>query len=196
MMVKSIKEVLDEAQRARSFTDALVKNSAAQDLKDAMKSTGAGLAAELAKTLAAQDLKDSMRKTQVSIPDFSSQLVSPMERFNIPEPMTHEETNEYQSASAFMEALAADALQWKKDLPNNYRPAIMAFIYGGAQINVESLSQVSFHGIRITGTLKGNPCSLLAHQSTVQMLCYGEEIVEDATRNPIGFVWADNSIEV
>ncbi len=107
-----------------------------------------------------------------------------------------EQLNEYRSASAFMQAIAEEAMMWKEELPDDFTPAILAVIHGGIQINVHSLSQVSFHGIRIEGMLNGGPCSLLAHQSTVQILCYGQKIVEEKERRPIGFIWPENDIEV
>ncbi|MGH1439544.1 MAG: hypothetical protein ACRBBR_05495 [Cellvibrionaceae bacterium] len=106
------------------------------------------------------------------------------------------ELNEYRSASAFMQAIAEEAMMWKKQLPEDFTPAILAVIHGGMQINVHTLSQVSFHGIRIEGSLNGAPCSLLAHQSTVQILCYGQKVVEKEERRPIGFIWPDNDIKV
>ncbi len=110
--------------------------------------------------------------------------------------ITPEKLNEYRSASAFMQAIAEEAMMWKQQLPENFRPAILAVLNGGLQINVHTLSQVSFHGIRIEGTLNGGPCSLLAHQSTVQILCYGQQVVEKEERRPIGFIWPDNEVEV
>ena len=107
-----------------------------------------------------------------------------------------EKLNEYRSASAFMQAIAEEAMMWKQQLPENFKPAILAIINGGTQISVTGLAQVSFHGIRIEGTLNGAPCSLLVHQSTVQILCFGQEIVEQEERRPIGFIWPENEVEV
>jgi hypothetical protein len=87
-------------------------------------------------------------------------------------------------------------LNWKNNLPENYSPAILAVLYGGIQIQVKTLSQVSFHGIKVEGTLNGALCSLLAHQSTIQLLCYAEEVKPDVPRNPIGFIWDGKLIEV
>lgn len=109
---------------------------------------------------------------------------------------TPEERNEYQSASVFMKALADAALSWKEQISNEYQPAVLAVMYGGIQIQVSSMAQVSFHGIRIQGTMNGSPCTMLAHQSTVQVLCYTEKLENDTPKNPIGFIWADNKVEV
>lgn len=109
---------------------------------------------------------------------------------------TQEEINDYRSASVFMEAFAKEALAWKEQLPEEYEPAILAILYGGIQINVHSLAKVSFHGIRIEGSLNGAPCSLLAHQSTIQMLCHGMPVEEEEPRRPIGFIWDGHEVEV
>lgn len=129
------------------------------------------------------------------VPDFSfPRITEPA--FVMPRIPSAEERNQYQSASVLMRAIADEALQWKARLPENYRPAILAIAYGGIQINVQTLSQVSFHGIRIEGTFNGSPCSILAHQSTVQLMCYGEEVDVSSQHNPIGFIWDANKIEV
>lgn len=107
-----------------------------------------------------------------------------------------EELNEYRSASSFMKAIAAEAMMWKQQLPEDFTPAILAFLPGGMKVDVHGLAQVSFHGIRIEGSFNGAPCSLLAHQSTVQIMCYGQKIVEQEPRRPIGFIWPDNEVEV
>tara|TARA_R110002049_G_scaffold307135_1_gene506885 strand:+ start:1961 stop:2464 length:504 start_codon:yes stop_codon:yes gene_type:complete len=114
----------------------------------------------------------------------------------MPEMETQQEINEYQSASVFMKALADSALEWKQSLPEGYVPAILAVLYGGIQINVHNLAQVSFHGIRIQGDFNGSPCTMLAHQSTVQMLCYAQESSPDKPKNPIGFLWQGHKVEV
>jgi len=137
-----------------------------------------------------QEINKSIRK----IPDFNISGNFSLDQSSTTP--THEQVNEYQSASVFMKAIADEAMVWKKQLPSNFRPAILAFLYGGVQIHVHSLSQVSFHGIRIEGRLDDRPCSLLAHQSTVQMLCYGEEQNKEKPSNPIGFLWENNSVEI
>jgi hypothetical protein len=109
---------------------------------------------------------------------------------------TPAERNEFQSAAVLMRAISDEAVKWKKSLPEGHRPAIMAFLHGGIQINVQALSQVSFHGIKVEGTLNGVPCSLLAHQSTIQLLCFAEAEKVDMPSNPIGFIWDGGSISV
>ena len=100
-----------------------------------------------------------------------------------------EEQNEYQSAGALMRRLAATITQWRKQLPEGVQPALMAIVQGGPQISIQSVAQEGFHGIRIEGYVGDAPCILLAHQATVQILCYVEEIKppEKPKRN-IGFI--------
>lgn len=147
---------------------------------------------------AVQQAMEQISKSMARIPKINMpSITAPEYRMpEIPRMPTQEEINEYQSASVLMKALADEALQWKEKLPEDFSPAILAVLYGGIQIHVQTLSQVSFHGIRVEGTLNGAPCSILAHQSTIQLLCYAEEVNSEVPRNPIGFVWDDNKIEV
>lgn len=140
---------------------------------------------------------EAFGKQLQKIPSFDFPRISSPEyklpKIPIPSPA---EQNHYQSASVLMQSIANEAMQWKSDLPEDYRPAILAVLYGGIQISVQTLSQVGFHGIRIEGTMNGAPCSVLAHQSTVQLLCYGEKATTEMAHNPIGFVWGTNRVEV
>ena len=137
---------------------------------------------------------DQMRKLSESM---RTSVVAPRP-YKIPDIKlpTKEEQDHYQSASVFMESLAKEALEWKRCLGDEYHPAIIAILYGGIQINVKTLSQVSFHGIRIEGELNGAPCTMLAHQSSVQMLCHAVKNEPDSPSRPIGFIWDSNEIEV
>ena len=156
-----------------------------------------GLTPEMARAIAEADKYEKLRKSLSPLPDFAFPSVSSPEfklpNIHFPSPR---ESNTYQSASALMKAIADEAMEWKQRVPKGYRPAIFAIMYGGIQISVQTLSQVSFHGIRIEGTLNGAPCSLLAHQSTLQMLCYAEAVKPNEHHNPIGFVWGENKVEV
>lgn len=103
---------------------------------------------------------------------------------------TQEEANEYQSAGILMRHLADTIVQWREQLPEGQEPAILAVLNGGMRINVERLAQESFHGIRIEGFMNGAPCMLLAHQSTVQLLCFIQisEQRPRQQRRKIGFI--------
>ena len=96
--------------------------------------------------------------------------------------------NSYQSARALLQRLSETMIQWRKELPDDVQPAILAVLNGGIQIDVERMAQESFHGIRIEGLLNGNPCMLLSHQSSVQLLCFVKKIEKAKPRRKIGFV--------
>ncbi len=102
---------------------------------------------------------------------------------------SEEAQNEFQSAGALMRRLAQTISEWRRQLPEGVQPALMAIVQGGPQIRIVSLAQEGFHGIRIDGYVGDAPCILLAHQATVQILCYVEEIQppEKPKRN-IGFI--------
>jgi len=114
----------------------------------------------------------------------------------LPESCSQEEKNEYRSAAVFLAALATEVKAWRAQLPPNFQPAVMAILHGGVQVKVVRLAQVSFDGIRIEGLLQGNPVTLFAHQSTVQMMCFAMEIREAEERNPIGFIWPDREEDI
>lgn len=111
---------------------------------------------------------------------------------------TQEESNEYQSAGILMRHLADTIIQWREQLPEGQEPAILAILNGGMRIQVERLAQESFHGIRIEGFMNGAPCMLLAHQSTVQLLCFIQPIEdnEQHQRRKIGFIIEGEEQEV
>lgn len=159
---------------------------------------GEDFAAQVLRAASPQSLTDYLKQRIAKVPNFHPPAVSQGDLCPVPPSCSEEQMNEYRSAAVFLRSLAAEALAWRKELPPDYRPAILALVYGGIQIHVRSLAQVSFDGIRIEGTLEGRPCSLLAHQSTVQMLCYAEEVSEEEPEphNPIGFIWPDHSTEV
>jgi hypothetical protein len=84
--------------------------------------------------------------------------------------------------------LAELVQEWRAQVCAHEQPAIVAMLNGGAQLKVERISQESFHAIRIEGTIRDNPCTLLAHPATLQLLCYIEKVEPPAGRRRIGFV--------
>ena len=96
--------------------------------------------------------------------------------------------NSYQSARALLQRLSQTMMDWRKELNDDVQPAILAILNGGLQVEVERMAQESFHGIRIEGLLNGNPCMLLSHQSSVQLLCFVQKIEKEKPRRKIGFI--------
>jgi gas vesicle protein len=118
--------------------------------------------------------------------EFPHRELESIKMHNIP---TFEDTNNFQSAGSLLKKLATSIQEWRSALPENMQPVIIAILHGGVQIDVESLSQESFHGIRIGGKINGAACVLLAHQSTVQLLCILQEIKPpELPKRQIGFV--------
>ena len=100
-----------------------------------------------------------------------------------------EEDNKYRSAGVLMRRLAESIIAWRKELPESVEPAVIAILNGGVRIEVSALAQESFHGIRIEGLVNGVPCIMLAHQATVQLLCYVQPVMlPSAPRRKIGFI--------
>lgn len=137
-------------------------------------------------------LNDVLNRQMVSVPGFRAPTVREDNLCPLPQSCSREDLYQFRSSGVLLEALAAEARAWANKLPEAYRPAIVAVLHGGLQIEVRTLAQVSFDGIRIEGLMGGNPCSLLAHQNTVQLICYAVSVEEDEdTHHPIGFIWPD-----
>ena len=142
-------------------------------------------------------LNDLLNRQMVRVPDFEPPTAQESNLCVLPPGCSTEGLNEFRSAGVLLTALAAEARAWATKLPANFRPAIVAVIHGGLQIEVRTLAQVSFDGIRIEGLMGGNPCSLLAHQNTVQLICHAIDAAgEEAPQRPIGFIWPDHDEQV
>lgn len=100
----------------------------------------------------------------------------------------HEKINDYRSSGELIRSLARTIKQWRKQMPKDAQPTIVAMLNGGLQIQVARLVQESFHGIRIEGTAGGNPCMVLSHQNNVELLCYVQKVREEEPERRIGFV--------
>ena len=135
-----------------------------------------------------QNAIEALEKSRPSFDYHLPELRMPDIHVPVSDIPTPEERNEYQSAGVLMRRLADSIVQWRQQLPSDQQPAILAILNGGIQMNVERLTEESFHGIRLEGKLAGTPCMLLAHQATVQLLCYIEEIEEEEHRRRIGFI--------
>jgi hypothetical protein len=150
----------------------------------------------LAGGAAVQSLQSDLGAQMAKVPGFTPPPVTQENLCPLPN-CSQEEINEFRSAGVLLKALAAEAKAWSAQLPPNYYPAIVAILYGGLQVQVRTLAQVSFDGIRVEGLLGESPCSILAHQNTVQLICHAirldvqEEDVEEP--HPIGFIWPDHN---
>jgi len=131
-------------------------------------------------TAAEDHFKAKNLPTSINFPQVEVPLI------NAPSP---EDKNQYQSAGVLIRRLADSIVAWRKELPEGVEPAVLAVLNGGIKIEVSALAQESFHGIRIEGLVNDVPCITLAHQSTVQLLCYVQPIQKaTAPSRKIGFV--------
>jgi len=142
-------------------------------------------------------------RQMVQVPGFRPPGLAKENRLKHPDVCSREDENEFRSAGVLLQALAIEARAWSEQLPQNFRPAIVAILHGGVQVQVRTLAQVSFDGIRIEGTMGEDiPCSMLAHQNTIQLVCYAVELdaladeEKERAKNPIGFIWADHDEEI
>lgn len=169
-MDDAMKKFLDEADRMK-------KLAAGFDIEKQLGLSSA--AAEAMKSISAFNPVPKMHFPEVEI----------YEPPIMPKITTFEETNHFQSAGVLLRRLADSIAQWRAQLPEDVQPAVLAMLHGGVQIDVETLAQESFHGIRIEGKLQGSQCVVLAHQATVQLLCFIQPVnPPEHPRRPIGFV--------
>lgn len=171
------KRLKEEAERLTKFTDAA-------DLSKTL-GLGAGSAMEeLRKQLTTLDSLKGLEAFETRLPELT--MPTP---YRMPDIPTFEDTNRFQSAGVLLKRLAGSITQWRAALPDNVQPAIIAILHGGIQINVDLLAQESFHGIRIEGRLNDAPAVVLAHQATVQLLCFVQPVQPpEHPRRQIGFV--------
>lgn len=134
-----------------------------------------------------QKIQERITRAMPSVGHISSPLLD-ISRFEMPAMPSMEERHSYESSKNLIQSVVATIRQWKKSQPDAYQPAVMALLHGGVQIEVCSLTNVSFHGLRIEGLLGGRPCIVLAHQATVQLLCYPAEPAKEQPRRRIGFI--------
>tara|TARA_R110002049_G_scaffold225521_1_gene397489 strand:+ start:100241 stop:100675 length:435 start_codon:yes stop_codon:yes gene_type:complete len=136
-------------------------------------------------------MEDTLKKFIASNPgalDLSSLRYPRLQDDTTQQILENAQENSYQSARALLQRLSQTMTAWRKELNDDVQPAILAILNGGLQVDVERMAQESFHGIRIEGLLNGNPCMLLSHQSSVQLLCFVQKIEKEKPRRKIGFI--------
>jgi len=135
----------------------------------------------------ARRLEEALKNVENPFSKLVAQYAIPnITPIHLPKIPSAAERNEYQSSSVLLQRLAETIAEWRKSLPEDEQPAIIAILSGGAQITVDRLSPEGFHGIRIEGRLDGTPCMLLSHQASVQLLSY--VVPKTIPPRPIGFV--------
>lgn len=147
---------------------------------------------------AQHNLTGYLGNQMVPVPGFTPPSVRGDNLCPLPASCSVEDENQYRSAGVLLQALANEARAWSQQLPPDFRPAIVALLHGGLQVQVRTLAQISFDGIRIEGLMGDSPCSMLAHQNTVQLMCYAEHVGEDPdlAKHPIGFIWPDRDEQI
>ena len=111
-----------------------------------------------------------------------------MPRFEIPRMPTEEEKHAYESSGALIRRLAITINMWRGQVPKDAQPVILAILANGTPVRVSRLVQEGHNGIIVDGKVGDSPCLVLAHQATLQLLCYVEQMQKpEKERAPIGF---------
>ena len=108
--------------------------------------------------------------------------------FEIPRVKTEEEKHAYESSGLLIRRLAMTIRMWRQQIEKDAQPVILAMLANGTTVRVARLVQEGHSGIIVDGKVGDSPCLLLAHQATLQLLCYVERIEKpEEKRAPIGF---------
>ena len=129
-------------------------------------------------------------------PAFSLGRAMAMPRIQIPPMPTEEEKHAYESSGALIKRLAITIRAWRQQIPQDAQPAILAILANGTAVRVSRLIQEGHNGVIVDGKVDDSPCLVLAHQSTLQLLCYIEHMEKpDRERLPIGFHYTGADLE-
>lgn len=99
-----------------------------------------------------------------------------------------------ESSSALIQRLQLRVEWWLNHLPSDQQPVILAILSNGMGVYVNALSAEGHNGVVIEGNLPDQgPCMIVAHQATVQLLCFIEKVEVGQPRRAIGFNvdWSD-----
>lgn len=93
-------------------------------------------------------------------------------------------------AYVLLQSLHKAVTNWRRELPSDAQPAILAILHGGRQLQVERLSNEGYEHIRIEGRFEASdpPCFVVAHKATVQLLCYVQTITPERPPRDVVFV--------
>lgn len=175
---ESTRRVLDEASRLQK----LMPSTAEKELKrlsDLLSPGNLGAGSEVTKAI--KQLEEFKTPLPLAMPY--------LEPIRLPRVPDFEETNHFQSAGVMLRRLADSIRAWRAQLPSDLQPGVFALLNSSVQIDVTSLAQESFHGIRITGSIGDAECVVLAHQATLQILCIAQPIrPPEPPKRPIGFI--------
>ncbi len=106
-----------------------------------------------------------------------------------------EKEHSFESAGEFIRRLANRVSSWRENTAENQQPVVLALLPNGATIEVHSVGEDGHSSVVIEGLLDGAHCMFISHQASFQVLCYTQEIKEEAERRTIGFHIGGEAIE-
>lgn len=122
------------------------------------------------------------------VPNLHLDRAITMPRFELPRIPTEEEKHAYESSGTLIRRLAMTIRMWRQQIPKDAQPVILAILANGTPVRVSRLIQEGHNGIIVEGKVADSQCLVLAHQATLQLLCYVEHMEKpEKERAPIGF---------
>jgi len=81
-------------------------------------------------------------------------------------------------------------INWRRELPNDAQPAVLAILHGGSQLQVERLLNEGYDHIRIEERFEANgpACFVVVHKTAAQLLCYVQTVSPERPRQDVVFV--------
>jgi hypothetical protein len=100
---------------------------------------------------------------------------------------TREELHEYESAARLIGRLEERIREWRKTVPADRQPIVLAFLPNGTTVRVLELAEEGHSGVAVTAATADGPCLFLTHQASLQLLCLVEQVTDEKQRYLIGF---------
>ncbi|MCH8012905.1 MAG: hypothetical protein IIA61_13325 [Candidatus Marinimicrobia bacterium] len=131
---------------------------------------------------------EKLKASMIKFPEYTYALPR-IEPFEFPptEIPTEKEKHEYESSRVFIKRLSQRIRLWRKKIPEDAQPVILAILSNGTQIKIHGLYEEGHNGIAIAGKIDNTDCLLLTHQNNLQILCYIYRVEEEKDKFKIGF---------
>lgn len=109
--------------------------------------------------------------------------------------MPEEHKHRFESSGEFIRRLAYRVSKWRDGLAEDEEPVIFALMSNGDAVVVHTLGEDGHSSVVVEGTLNGEACMLISHQSSFQVLCYTRKVEEEKPARKIGFHVGGEEIE-
>ena len=93
----------------------------------------------------------------------------------------------HDSAAELVHTMSDIVDGWLEDLEPDEQAVIIAILGDQTALRVVEMTAQGHDVVILRGETANGPCMLVAHQATIQLICFIERITPQATRRTIGF---------